>query len=111
MAESSPDEKNKTYKPRVFKGTPHIIKQRCKGCGFCIEYCPKKILENSKEFNEKGYHYPVVVDVAECVNCKVCEDICPEFAIFSTAVEEETDQGPKTEDQRPKTEDEKPEKE
>jgi len=91
MAKSSQDDKNKQYKPKVFKGTPYIIKERCKGCGFCIEYCPKKILTNSEDFNEKGYHYPIVVEVGECVNCKICEDICPEFAIFSIPKEEEED--------------------
>jgi len=80
----------KEYKPRVFKGTVYIIENRCKGCGFCIEYCSKQILKTSAEFNEKGYHYPVVIDKEGCVNCKVCEDICPEFAIFSIAKEEKS---------------------
>jgi 2-oxoglutarate ferredoxin oxidoreductase subunit delta len=37
----------------------------------------------SREFNRKGYHPPQVVKVGECVNCNLCEMICPEFAIFS----------------------------
>jgi len=83
----------KKYKPKIFKGTVYIIKDRCKGCAFCIEYCPKKILKISKEFNVKGYHYPVVIEEKGCVNCRVCEDICPEFAIFSiTDTEEEAKQ-------------------
>lgn len=84
---SKPKEK-KEYIPKVFKGKVYIIKERCKGCGFCIEYCPKHTLRVSKEFNEKGYHYPVVIDEDACVNCKVCEDICPEFAIYSITKEE-----------------------
>ncbi|UCC94349.1 MAG: 4Fe-4S binding protein [Candidatus Omnitrophota bacterium] len=97
MPQQSEDKSKKKYKPRVFKGTVYIIKERCKGCGFCIEYCPKKILQESKEFNEKGYHYPVVIDEDECVNCKVCEDICPEFAIYSL-VKEETKEKPTNKD-------------
>jgi len=65
-------------------GEVHIIKERCKGCGFCVEYCPKDVLELSPEFNSKGYHPPVVKNDAICVHCQLCEMICPEFAIFCT---------------------------
>jgi 2-oxoglutarate ferredoxin oxidoreductase subunit delta len=67
------------------RGTVKILADRCKGCGFCIEYCPKDILVFSKAFNRKGYHYPEVVKDGECVNCNLCEMICPDFAIFSVA--------------------------
>jgi 2-oxoglutarate ferredoxin oxidoreductase subunit delta len=70
-------------KAKIPSGTVHIITERCKGCGFCIEYCPKDVLVFSKEFNRKGYHYPEVVTNGECVNCSLCEMICPDFAIFS----------------------------
>jgi formate hydrogenlyase subunit 6/NADH:ubiquinone oxidoreductase subunit I len=36
----------------------------------------------SEEFNIKGYHPPEVVVEGECVNCNLCEMICPDFAIF-----------------------------
>lgn len=67
-------------------GEVKIIVDRCKGCAFCVEYCPKDVLEMSEEFNIKGYHPPVVVKTGECVNCNLCEMICPEFAIFSIDV-------------------------
>ncbi|OPX22480.1 MAG: 4Fe-4S ferredoxin [Planctomycetales bacterium 4484_113] len=68
-----------------------IIKDRCKGCGFCVEYCPKGVLQMSEEFNIKGYHPPIVVKSGECVNCNLCEMLCPEFAIYSVpAPEDET---------------------
>jgi len=77
----------------VPRGLVHILVERCKGCRFCIEYCPKDVLVFSKEFNRKGYHYPVLVeDEAVCVNCGLCEMICPDFAIYSTAVKGEDDQ-------------------
>jgi 2-oxoglutarate ferredoxin oxidoreductase subunit delta len=44
------------------------------------------VLEMSKEFNRKGYHPPLVVKSGECVNCNLCEMICPEFAIFTVAL-------------------------
>ena len=73
----------------VPRGEVHIINERCKGCGFCVEYCPKDILELSPEFNSKGYHPPIVVENGICVHCQLCEVICPEFAIFVTLEGEE----------------------
>ncbi|KPL03161.1 MAG: 4Fe-4S ferredoxin [candidate division Zixibacteria bacterium SM23_73_2] len=65
-------------------GEIHIIKDRCKGCAFCVEYCPKDVLELSDEFNVKGYHPPYVKNPDQCLFCKLCETICPEFAIWVT---------------------------
>jgi len=66
------------------KGTIHIARDRCKGCGFCVEYCPENVLELSAEFNVKGYHPPDVKYEEKCLYCQLCETICPEFAIFVT---------------------------
>ncbi len=76
-------------KVKPIKGKIHIEKDRCKGCAFCVEYCPKDVLELSEEFNVKGYHPPFVKDEDACVYCQLCEAICPEFAIFVTIKEEE----------------------
>ncbi len=65
-------------------GVVHILEDRCKGCGYCIEFCPKGNLEFSKEFNKKGYHPPKVTKYGHCVHCHYCEIICPEFAIYAT---------------------------
>lgn len=70
---------------QVTRGVVHILEERCKGCGFCIEFCPRKALAFAKKFNKKGYHPPFLEKVDECVNCHYCEVICPEFAIFSEA--------------------------
>jgi 2-oxoglutarate ferredoxin oxidoreductase subunit delta len=64
------------------KGKVYVIEERCKGCEFCIEFCPRNVLEESEKFNSKGYHPPDVVNPDECVDCGLCELICPEFAIF-----------------------------
>jgi len=68
-------------------GKVNIIAYRCKGCKYCIEFCPNKVLAESEDFNEKGYHFPYVADEGKCVNCNFCETICPEFAIFVTELE------------------------
>lgn len=70
----------------VTRGVVHIIEDRCKGCGYCIAYCPRKVLEQSKAFNKNGYH-PPAVKTDECLNCCYCQLLCPEFAIFSVEVE------------------------
>ena len=63
-----------------------VIDDRCKGCGFCVEYCPRNVLVLSGTFNRKGYHPPRVARAGQCVNCNLCEMLCPEFAIFSFAL-------------------------
>lgn len=75
----SPLDDKKTIQPRV---VIHIIKDRCKGCGYCIEFCPKKVLEESQEINYKGVHLPKIAYESECVLCSFCTAVCPDFAIF-----------------------------
>ena len=59
----------------------HIVKDRCKGCQFCVEFCPKKVLALSKDFNLKGYRFACANDSKECINCGLCEMLCPDFAV------------------------------
>jgi len=70
------------------KGQVYLIPSRCKGCGFCWEFCPHDILEKSDEINAKGHHIPRVRPGKEnsCVDCKICMEVCPEFAIFTEEV-------------------------
>lgn len=68
---------------QLVKGKVMIVTDRCKGCEFCVNYCPRGVIRMSKAFNAKGYHYPEVVDEQKCANCHFCEVLCPEFAIFS----------------------------
>lgn len=63
-------------------GLIHIIAERCKGCAFCVEFCPLDVLQLSTRFNCKGYHPPEIVDDIRCAACHLCEVVCPEFAIF-----------------------------
>ena len=76
---------------QVPRGRVHVIVERCKQCNFCIDYCPTSVLEYSTDTNEKGYHFPVVAEGKEtsCVNCRFCDLICPELAIYTTEVESE----------------------
>jgi 2-oxoglutarate ferredoxin oxidoreductase subunit delta len=71
------DHAEKATKP----GKVVIDKDRCKGCGYCVEYCPRGVLEMSDEMNAKGYSLAAVVNENSCLSCGLCETLCPEFAI------------------------------
>ena len=64
------------------KGRLFVIDDRCKECGFCIEFCPKNVLKQSEKINKKGYHLPVLYDPEGCIMCDICTNICPDFAIY-----------------------------
>jgi len=63
------------------RGRVAITIERCKGCEYCVEFCPMKVLAMSSKFNSKGYHYPEIVDQARCSGCDLCGMYCPDFAI------------------------------
>lgn len=52
-----------------------INKDWCKKCGICISFCPKNVFDG-----EAGFH-PEVARPEDCINCKLCELRCPDFAI------------------------------
>lgn len=55
-----------------------IHKERCKGCGYCVNFCPKGALAPLAEINEKGYN-PVAVDEEKCIGCGICYTVCPDY--------------------------------
>jgi 2-oxoglutarate ferredoxin oxidoreductase subunit delta len=64
------------------KGSVQIVVERCKACGFCVEFCPTHVLALSSAFNAKGYHTPYMVHPDKCSGCDLCGMYCPDFAIF-----------------------------
>lgn len=49
-------------------------KESCSGCHACYSVCPKKCIEMERD--EEGFLYPFV-DLSKCINCGLCESICP----------------------------------
>ncbi len=51
-----------------------ISKDKCCGCYACYNACPKACIK--VEQDNEGFWYPVV-DEAKCINCGLCEKVCP----------------------------------
>jgi len=59
-----------------------IDENTCKGCGLCVQVCPKKILELAADrINAKGYNPAVLLDESKCIGCAMCGMMCPDSAI------------------------------
>ena len=56
----------------------HIEKTRCKGCGYCVEVCPKKALAFTGEIGDQGYD-TVGVNEELCIQCGACYRVCPDY--------------------------------
>ena len=59
------------------KPYPVINIIECKACGRCILDCPTKVLELSKELNDRGYHFAKYKGDG-CIGCCNCFYTCPE---------------------------------
>ncbi|MDH5266063.1 MAG: 4Fe-4S binding protein [Candidatus Bathyarchaeota archaeon] len=68
----------------------YINEEFCKGCGFCVHFCPTKVLVMSNKLCPKGNFVAVVKDPDKCTACRLCELVCPDFAISIEADEKPT---------------------
>lgn len=75
---------------RKGKGTVFVKEAVCKGCSFCVDFCPTHALEFAKEFNPKGYHYPWLARPEDCTGCDLCGLYCPDFAIHGVRFKDVT---------------------
>jgi len=58
-----------------------IDRQRCKGCGFCVKFCPRGLIHLDSDFNDKGFHPAVYDETGRCNSCGICALVCPDVAI------------------------------
>jgi len=56
----------------------------CKGCGICVSFCPKNVLELDGKEKAKA------VRPEDCICCMLCELRCPDLAIEVLIEQEET---------------------
>lgn len=62
-------------------GVLEIGTDKCKGCTYCVLFCPPKCLKMSTEFNVRGYHYPLLAAPELCNGCGNCARMCPDVVI------------------------------
>lgn len=64
------------------KGILTFKREECKGCGLCIDVCPKKLLgEDMSYINVKGVHPAMINDPEACIGCGNCAIMCPDAVI------------------------------
>lgn len=57
---------------------PFLFPEYCKGCGRCIESCPKHCISLGTEINAATGLIPVILDLEVCNGCGLCITACPE---------------------------------
>jgi len=55
-----------------------LLPELCKGCGRCIEACPKHGISMGTEINQASGFVPVSIDYDVCNHCGLCVAACPE---------------------------------
>ena len=56
--------------------------ERCKGCGLCVDACPKKCLAIAEDkLNAKGYSPAYMAEPEKCIGCAFCATMCPDCII------------------------------
>lgn len=71
------------------KGIVKINHSICKGCGLCVDVCPKDVLViDMSTINVKGYSPSKAERAEDCIACGNCAITCPD-SVISVYVKED----------------------
>jgi len=59
----------------------YVDSHLCKGCGICVEFCPRGVFKLKEDLSESGIHTALATEEEKCTACHLCELYCPDFAI------------------------------
>lgn len=60
------------------KPQPYLFPEFCKGCGRCIDACPKGCICSGDAVNAQSGLIPVELHLEQCNGCGLCLSACPE---------------------------------
>jgi len=64
------------------RGEIEINERLCKGCGYCVKFCPQGCIETpGDKFTSQGQLLPSFVEKDKCTACGICGWMCPDGAI------------------------------
>lgn len=72
------------------RGLLRVNEDECKGCGLCVESCPRKVIALSEGLNHYGYRTATYAGTG-CTACGICFLACPEpgaITVFRTTPNE-----------------------
>lgn len=60
-----------------------VNEERCKGCGYCEQFCPRECLTipSAGKLSPSGYDLPMFNEPERCNTCGICARMCPQWAI------------------------------
>ena len=73
------------------KPKPFVFPHLCKGCGRCIDSCPKHCISPGTQIDPATGLIPIVLDLEACNGCGLCVSACPEPYGLGTGAPEAAD--------------------